>query len=62
MELPGHKNMDSVLVYTHLIDTPSDEYYTAVAKTDEEARKLLEDGFEYVCTTPKDTMLFRKRK
>ena len=62
MELLGHKNLDSVMVYTHLVDTQSDEYYSAVAKTTEEARKLSEDGFEYVCTTPEDLMLFRKQK
>lgn len=27
-----------------------------------EARQLLEAGFEYVCTTPEETRLFRKRK
>jgi len=62
MELLGHKNLDSVMVYTHLVDTQSDEYYSAVAKTTEEARKLSEDGFDYVCTTPEDLMLFRKQK
>ena len=39
----------------------SDEYYSAVAKTVDEARKLLEAGFEYVCQKD-DIMLFRKRK
>jgi len=62
MELLGHKNLDSVMVYTHLVDTQTDEYHSAVAKTTEEARKLSEDGFEYVCTTPESIMLFRKRK
>jgi hypothetical protein len=38
------------------------EYYSAVEKADEEARKLKEEGFEYVCTTPEGTMLFRKKK
>lgn len=38
-----------------------DKYCTAVADNVEEARKLLEIGFEYVCC-PKDEMLFRKRK
>jgi integrase len=62
MELLGHRNLDSVMAYTHLVDTQSDEYYSAVAKTTEEARKLIEDGFEYVCTTTEGLMLFRKRK
>jgi hypothetical protein len=48
-------------VYTQLIGFESDEYYSAVAKTMKEARKLVEDGFEYVCQKD-ETMLFRKRK
>jgi hypothetical protein len=58
----GTDLVESTMVYTHLVDSESDEYYTAVSKTDEEARKLIEDGFEYVCTTPEGTMLFKKRK
>jgi hypothetical protein len=49
------------LVYTHLIDFEGDEYYSAVAKSVEETRKLLETGFEYV-RQKDDIMLFRKRK
>ena len=33
-----------------------------VAKKAKEACKLVEAGFEYVCTTPDNLMLFRKRK
>ncbi len=39
-----------------------DEYHSAVAETTDDARKLLETDFEYICTTPGDAMLFRKRK
>jgi hypothetical protein len=61
MSLLGHRNIESTLVYTHLISFESDGFHSAVADTVEEARKLLEQGFEYVC--PKDDiMLFRKRK
>jgi len=38
-----------------------DECHSAVAETVYEARKLLEEGFEYVCQKA-DLMLFRKRK
>lgn len=38
-----------------------DEFHSATAETIEEAKKLVEAGFEYVCTY-NDTMLFRKRK
>jgi hypothetical protein len=49
------------VVYPHLIDFEGDEYHSAVAKSVDEARKLLETGFEYVCQKD-DIMLFRKRK
>jgi hypothetical protein len=61
MKLLGHKNIESTLVYTQLMSFESDEYHSAVAKTLDEARKLLEEGFDYVCQKD-DTMLFRKRK
>jgi len=61
-ELLGHKCIKSTLVYTHLIDFKGDEYVTKVAKTAKEACQLIEAGFEYVCTTPEQLMIFRKRK
>jgi len=36
-------------------------YRTETAKTIEEARKLVEEGFEYVCTH-NETMIFRRLK
>jgi integrase len=61
MNLLGHRNIESTLLYIQLISFESDEYHSAVAITVEEARKLLEQGFEYVCQ--KDNLiLFRKRK
>jgi hypothetical protein len=44
------------------IDFESNEHHSATAKTTEEAQKLIESGFEYVCTIPEETMLFRKTK
>jgi hypothetical protein len=38
-----------------------DKYCTAVADNVEEARKLLEIGFEFICSH-NGQMLFRKRK
>ena len=61
MHILGYENIKNTLVYTHLIDFEGDEYHSAVAKSVEEARKLLEEGFEYVCQKD-DLMLFRKRK
>jgi len=63
MQLLGHKNIKNTLIYTQLIKfKKEDEFHSAVAKTTEEARQLVENGFEYVCTTPEGIMLFRKRK
>ena len=62
MRLLGHKNIANTLIYTQLVEFEEDDKYcTAIADNVEEARKLLETGFEYVCTH-KDEMLFRKRK
>jgi integrase len=61
-QLLGHRNINSTLVYTQLINFEKDEFYSATAKTVEEARQLVESGFEYICTTPDNIMLFRKRK
>jgi hypothetical protein len=61
MNLLGHRNIENTLVYTQLVSFESDDYHSAVANTVEEARKLLEQGFEYVCQKD-DIMLFRKRK
>jgi site-specific recombinase XerC len=61
MNLLGHRNIESTLVYTQLVGFESDEFHSAVAKTVDEARKLLEEGFEYVCQRD-DIMPFKKRK
>ena len=61
MQLLGHKNIRNTLVYTHLVCFESDEFVCKVAKTVQEARQLVKDGFDYV--TDMDGMkLFRKRK
>jgi hypothetical protein len=60
MNLLGHRNIESTLVYTQLISFESDEYHSAAAATVDEASKLLETGFEYVGEKD-DIMLFRKR-
>jgi hypothetical protein len=62
MQKLGHKSIRNTLIYARLVDFESDDFHSNVANTAEEARKLIEAGFEYVCTTPEDLMLFRKRK
>ena len=61
MRLLRHKNIANTLIYTQLVEFESDEYCSAVAGNVDEAKKLIEAGFEYVCSH-NETMLFRKRK
>ena len=60
-QLLGHKRLENTEIYTYLIEFENDEYHSATAKTIEEAKQLIETGFEYV-TEMEDIKLFRKRK
>jgi integrase len=61
MQLLGHKSIKNTFVYTHLVDFGSDEYVCKAARSVEEAKELVQSGFDYV--TDVDGMkLFRKRK
>jgi len=62
MKLLGHRSIKNTLVYTQLIEFKDDEYTSKVAQNTKEASELVEAGFEYICTTPENIMLFRKRK
>ena len=57
----GHRSINNTLRYVRLIDFPDDEYACKVAKTVEEAKDLVESGFDYVCDVD-DCKIFRKRK
>lgn len=61
MKTLGYKNIMNTLIYTHLVDFKNEEYVSRVAWTLEEACKLIEAGFEYICDVDK-AKLFRKRK
>jgi integrase len=62
MKLLGHKNIANTLIYTQLVEFEEDDKYcSAIAYIVEEAQKLIELGFEYVCNH-ENVMLFRKRK
>jgi len=61
MRTLGHKNIKNTLVYTHLVDFQNDDYVCKTAKTVDEAKALIEAGFEYV-TEFESVKLFRKRK
>jgi len=56
------KSIANTLIYTQLIEFEDDDTYcSAIAHNVEEAQKLIEIGFEYVCNH-ENVMLFRKRK
>ena len=57
----GHKNIRNTQIYMHLADFRSEEYHSAVATTIDEARKLIESGFHFVCDMD-GAKLFSKRK
>jgi integrase len=61
MQALGHKNIKNTMIYTHLVGFEGDEYNSATAETVEEASKLVEAGFEYICEIS-GVQLFRKRK
>jgi len=48
-------------ISTQLISFESDDFHSATATTVQDAQKLVEAGFEYVCDF-NETKLFRKRK
>ena len=60
----GHRDVNSTMVYTHIIefDEESQNYHHATAKDDKEAGELIDNGWTYICTTPQNIMMFRKRK
>ena len=60
-ELLGHVDIKNTLVYTHLVNFENNEWICKVASTVEEAKQLIEAGFEYV-TEIDGKKLFRKPK
>ena len=60
-EMLGHLHISSTLIYTHLVNFESDEYYTATSKSLERDEELLAAGFEYV-TDREGVKIYRKRK
>jgi len=60
-ELLGHKNIQSTMVYTQLVQFKDDEFDVETATTIEEAKTLLKVGFDYI-TEKNDIMLFRRPK
>lgn len=61
-KLLGHRNLKNALRYTQLVDFPQyEEYVCKTAETVEEAKELVEAGFEYVIDVGLHK-LFKKRK
>ena len=51
MRMLEQKSIANTLIYTQLVGFEDDDKYcTAVANSVQDARKLLETGFEYVCS------------
>ncbi|MEM3054597.1 MAG: site-specific integrase [Candidatus Bathyarchaeia archaeon] len=61
MKVLGHKSIRNTLIYTQLIPSNEDDFICKAATTIEEAKQLIEAGFEYVCDM-EGVKLFRKRK
>jgi hypothetical protein len=59
--LLGHRSIQNTLRYVRLVEFPEDDYVCKAAKTVDEAKALVESGFEYV-TDVEGLKLFRKRK
>lgn len=62
--LLGHTRLENTLIYIHLAEGLADfpgDYTCEIAKTVEEAAKLIEQGFDYICDAD-GVKLFRKRK
>ena len=61
MKMLGHRNIQNTLLYTQLISFENDEYHSATSKTVQDAQKLIEAGFEYVCEFG-EVKIFKRRK
>jgi len=61
MRLLGHRNIKNALVYTQLVDLNDQDYISKVAWTIDEACKLVESGFQFVCDF-ENAKIFKKPK
>ena len=61
MRVLGHKSIRSTLVYIQLVNFDNDEFICKVAGTVQDAKDLVEAGFDYV-TDMDGLKLFRRRK
>jgi len=61
MELLGHRDIKTTLIYTQLISFEKDDYHVKSSKSLKEDKELLEAGFEYVIDRD-GVKIYRKRK
>jgi len=57
----GHRNINSTLIYSHLVNFESDDFHVRTAKNLKEDKELIEAGFEYVIQRD-GIKIYRKRK
>lgn len=57
----GHRQINTTLIYTHILNLNDDEWICKIAKDINESKQLIEAGFEYV-TEQDGLKLYRKRK
>jgi hypothetical protein len=61
MQFLGHRSIKTTLRYTQLIAFADGEYVCRIADNVDQAKQLIESGFDYV-TDIDEHKLFRKRK
>jgi len=61
MQFLGHRSIKTTLRYTQLVAFADDEYTCKIADNIDQAKQLIESGFDYV-TNIDEHKLFRKRK
>lgn len=61
LRMMGYRSISSTIKYMHLVNFESDDFTVKVAKTLDEACRLIEAGFEYVKQMD-GVKIFRKRK
>jgi hypothetical protein len=60
--LLSNERIQNTLVYTQLLQSKDYECASKESKNAEEVKQYIEKGFDYVCTTSENLMLFKKWK